>query len=80
MEHTERSLRMWTLYERPSDHPHHWVLRGATVVPGGFVQDATAYLFHRREKAEAWMAQEYPGLSFIGRSPDDDPVIVGVFL
>lgn len=69
------AIRMWTLY----DHPNWWVLRGSTVTADGPVPDETGHLFGTREKAEAWLDQEHPGLAFIRADADELP-IMGVYL
>lgn len=74
------AIRMWTFYDHPRDHPNWWVLRCSTVTADGPVPDRTGYLFGTREKAEAWLEQEHPGLAFIPRVGADEPPIVGVFL
>lgn len=77
-EPAERSvMSMWTVYERPSDFPHHFVARrfeidGHDLRPTNDTLHALT-LDGLREKAP-------PGLSNIPRSPHDDPCIVECWL
>lgn len=66
-------LPQFTIYARPSDHPGHYVMRL-------FMNDQptrTAWLFDTLADARAAVPA---GLHMIPRDPNDDPVIVEVWL
>lgn len=72
--------RLFTVYDRPSDHPGYVVVRGSTVTAEGVTMDRVAQLFGNVEHARAWLRQEHPNLVRLARAPDDNPVIVEVWL
>jgi hypothetical protein len=70
---------LWTVYDHPRDLPGWFVVRRCRPTPSGQVEhELRAYCFHTLEKARAWLAQF--GLVRTARAPEDDPVIVEVWL
>lgn len=66
-------LRMFTIYDHPTDYPRHWVVRGSTIRPGGPVNDDRVQLADTLEEARALIP---PGLARMERLPADVPCIV----
>lgn len=62
-------LTVWTIYERPIDHPDHWVLR-AHDLPGG-----SRETFEISDSLEGIRAKVPPYLHRLRRDPNDDPAI-----
>lgn len=73
-----RTLSMWTVYERPRDYPEHYVARRWENV-GGREPVPTTDVFVAASLAEV-RALLPPGLHCIPRFPDDQPVIVEIWL
>lgn len=73
------SLRIYTIYDSPLDFPDQFVTRGSTVTGGGSVAHdlMPAAVVRSLETARAAVP---PGLHRLDRHPDDDPVIVEVWL
>lgn len=68
-------LTLWTIYDRPRDHPDKVVVRGHDVIPkGGVRARAEAALFDNVEAARAWAIKH--GLWCLGRMPEDEAQIV----
>lgn len=70
-------LPMWTIYERPRDYPAGFVVRRSVTDPTGCYHDAAAQYAPDLASARALVP---PGLQLLPRFPDDDPVIVEVWL
>lgn len=73
-------MRLFTVYDRPSDHPGYVVVRGSTITPNTVTMDRATQLFSSVDRARAWLRQEHPNLVRLDRAPDDDPVIVEVWM
>lgn len=74
---TQRSLRIYTIYDKPSDFPHSIVVRGHTVFPdpiGSVPDPGPLVVTDSLELARALMALY--GLHCLGREPGDEPQIV----
>jgi len=69
-----RYLESVTIYDHPSDHPEHYVVRFFHVTADGLVADPHAYLFHTLEEARQIPAAR--GMFRFERAEADDPVIV----
>jgi len=69
---TDEVMRMLTVYDHPTDHPNHYVLRWWLVKRGNPqpIPLAKAELFKDLATAHAYIAQEWPHLS---RAPLSDP-------
>lgn len=71
-------VEMFAIYKNPSDYPDRYVLRRWLVTDGGFVSD--------KHPMAVWsnleeIRGEIPkGKVNIGRKPEDDPVIVEVWV
>lgn len=76
----EDPLRIWTLYDHPKDYPQGYVVRQWVVTAKGEQPTATIIQSDAVDKIEAFMAECYPGLTWIPRSENDDPVIMGTWL
>lgn len=72
-------LRMYTIYDHPTDYPNHFVVRGITIREGHIIHDhiATAIVDTLRE-ARAAIPMQYSAR--ISRSPEDEPQIVETWL
>jgi hypothetical protein len=67
------------LYSHPSDYPSSFVVREQSVYSGGtLVKSPEAYLFDTLEEVRGWLTQQ--GLTNIDRYPNDDSVIVEVWV
>jgi hypothetical protein len=71
-------LTMWVIYAHPSDHPQHYVLRRRHVL-GGRIEVDTAHTLLANDLAGA-RALLPPGLFRLPRLPDDDPLIVEMWV
>ena len=68
-----------TIYDEPSDFPNHIVLRVHWIFPNGStVIDSIGCLYDT--VGEAMIECREAGLYWLGRYPDDEPQIVGVFI
>lgn len=76
----EHALALWVIYVRPLDFPKHCVVRRQWAVGGVRVPvpDRFACLYDTVQ--EAMVDCEAKGLTWLGRSKQDDPTIVGVWL
>jgi len=75
-----QSLRMWVIYERPSDFPNSCVARGHTVTASGSIPDAglPRVIGPTVERVRELLP---PGLVQIQRRGDDpDPCIAEVWM
>lgn len=73
-------LRMYTVYNSPSDYPGQFVVRGCSVLAGGEIRhDPELFLActHYIDIKAEMMAR---GLVKIVRDPSDDPCIVETWL
>jgi len=70
------TLRMWTIYFNPSDHPGRWVVRGWSVGQAT-VPDVGCAVVATLDDARAIVP---PGLACIPRDLGDDPSIVESWL
>lgn len=72
-------LAMWTLYRHPSDWPPGtWVARKFEIEAGNYRPTAETISAMSWDELEQQPALR--GLSFLYRTPEDDPCIVGVYL
>ena len=67
----------WTIYNRPRDYPAHYVVRMWTASDGGVIMGKVAALCGSLDEARA---QIPPDAIYLGRQPDDDPVIVETWI
>jgi len=74
----ESVLSMWTVYDHPSDFPHCYVARRHAIVQGQSV--ATTQVMVSNELRALQGMLRGMGLVKLARDPDDDPVIVEVWL
>lgn len=85
---TRSVLRMYIVYDSPSDMPGHIVMRGVSVHSDGrqlFDRDAVGWRFgevrtHEAALEAARKACAAMGLVRLGRHPDDAPAIVETWL
>lgn len=71
------ALTLWVIYDHPVDHPESFVVRPQEVVAGQVVPGVAHRLAETLEDARASLPD---GLFCLGRMPDDDPVIVEVWV
>ena len=72
------SWRMFTVYFDPSDYPGKYVVRGSTVLTEGALTDVEPLVVV--DTYDEACAAIPPGLWQLMRSPDDDIVVVEVWL
>jgi hypothetical protein len=73
-------LRMYTIYDHPTDYPHHWVVRGLSVKAGGqIVHDAERVLCKTLSEARNEIVKRYPSAVFL-TADDPDPHIAEVWI
>ena len=70
-------LRTYTIYEKPRDYPHCWVVREFRITRDGPVPSDTVVIAPDLDKARSVIP---PGLVCLARSPEDDPTIVETWL
>lgn len=66
-------LHMWTIFDRPADHPGHFVVRGFDVTRDGPVATDDIQLADSLDEARRLVPR---GLYCMPRSPGDEPQIV----
>lgn len=66
-------MKIYTIYDHPSDYPDNFVTRCYTVLQSGLFQASTAVLSKSLEEARTKIPL---GFYMIPRHPTDDPVIV----
>lgn len=71
-------LRMWTIYKHPKDYPDSYVARLWEADAGGPRMTASVVIASSLEFLREQMMDM--GLVKLDRQPDDDPVIVEVWL
>lgn len=69
---------LWTVYSNPRDYPGKFVVRRSLVSSGGILPDREPLAV--ADTLEAARAVVPAWLTVIPRSPEDDPVIVEVWL
>lgn len=72
----------YTIYKNPSDVPNHYVMRGWDIEDGTMVPASEAIAVPVTDLALATLRQSLldMGLVCMGRQPDDDPVILEVWI
>lgn len=71
-------LRGYTVFANPADYPGRYVVRGWRLVGTSILQDpGPLAVRHTLEEARAALP---PGLQRCSRDPNDDPVIVEVWM
>ena len=74
----EARLTIWTLYEGPLDAPLSWVIRGHDVWHDGTTHaQSDAYFAASRAEVTEKFEDEHPRLYWLGRTPEDEPQIIG---
>lgn len=71
-------LSLWTVYDHPRDYPAHIVIRRSFVAGGEVHHTDDVILCDSIEVARELLAEA--GRHRLDRHPDDDPVIVEVWL
>lgn len=66
-------FEVWVIYDHPSDHPDHFVVRRQFAGKGEIVIDQRCWLCNTLAEARQVIP---PGLVQFARNPEDDPVIV----
>jgi hypothetical protein len=74
----EETLKLWTVYDHPKDYPNHYVARLSEIGPRGVVRREQVMVSGGILGIRAQLAAM--GLMRMARQPDDDPVIVEVWL
>lgn len=75
---SEEPLRMWTVYDHPTDYPDVYVARLFEVTASG--AKPTSIMLHSEELSGIRAAMMANGLTRLQRSEDDDAKIVEVWL
>lgn len=73
-------LSLWVIYERPCDYPTRYVVREWRVSDRGAVPQRGIGLCDTLDEARRILAIGAPGRHRLDRHPDDDPVIVEVWV
>ena len=71
-------LSMWTIYDKPTDHPYAFVARRFEVGTAGVVATDNIIIASQVETLRECMRDR--GLTCLERDPLDDPKIVEVWL
>lgn len=80
IEHTgEERLVHYVLQEKPSDYPDKYVLRKWAIVAPGQLQKLGIQMVEADVNVIHQQMQE-AGLVWVGRHPDDDPVILRTYM
>lgn len=75
------SLSIFTIYDHPTDYPHHFVVREFIITKEGCFPAQSLFLqMGDLDVLHAAMRLQKPGLIFLPRQDDDDPKIIGVYL
>lgn len=76
----DKPLEQYCIYNHPKDYPNHFVVRRWAIGPGTMTPDNEPFMVTvSMEDIHLKLGQEM-GLFFIGRFPEDDPCIIGVYL
>ena len=78
MSRDERTLAMWTVYDRPHDHPNTYVARCFYVDAGGTKASPHAITSHELGDLRAMFVAM--GLTRVPREQKDDPKIVETWM
>lgn len=70
-------MELWTVYDRPADHPRHCAVRKILVEEDG-LSPAEWSLFQTLQEARAALARR--GLIRVPRGAHDDPALVETWL
>ena len=70
-------MELWTIYDRPADHPRHCTVRKVLVADDGLSSEDTQ-LFQSVLEARSALARR--GLIRVPRSQEDDPALVETWL
>lgn len=73
-----RGLRMWTIYDHPTDFPEHWVVRPGRALPNRYVPAPRAWPFDTLEQCHEFLAPFH--LTLLQRGDPDEPNIAEVWL
>lgn len=71
------ALTIWTIFDRPKDHPEFFVVRRFTILAGKSIPDDEAHLAKTLEDAREWIPH---GLVRVARHPEDDRSVVESWL
>lgn len=74
------AMEQWVIYDHPSDFPEHYVVRCWVVSARGAGHTGEAWLRDSLDGAREVIAGNCPGGYRLPRQPDDDPVIVEVWV
>jgi hypothetical protein len=66
------------VFDRPLDFPRHVVVRCQRVGPAGIEHAQCACLYDTMAEMRAFYA--HTGYTWLDRQPEDDPMIVGVWI
>ena len=67
-------LTMWTVYDRPTDHPDSFVARRWSIEPGGARAERVTIVARAIAPIRAWL--HATGFHRMPAMPGDDPVIL----
>lgn len=73
----QEALVIYTIYDHPSDYPDNFVVRRWSVVGGNVKPDDSCILANSLEEARSGFN---PGMTRIPRLPQDDQVIVELWI
>jgi hypothetical protein len=70
-------MSLWTVYYKPKDYPYGYIARRFEIHPGESRPTKSTFMGETLGDIRRLMP---PGLVCLARSPDDDPVIVEVWI
>ena len=74
---TAKQMKQYAIYEKPTDHPHHYVVREWLIGPGTMTPGKLMGLSDTLDGARKLVP---PGMDLLPRFANDDPVIVEVWI
>jgi hypothetical protein len=73
-------MQQWVIYDHPADFPEHYVVRCWIIGAGEWWHTGEAWLRPDLESAREVIAGNYPDGYRLDRQPEDDPVVVEVWI
>lgn len=77
---TSHPLELFTIYDHPRDYPDQFVCRRSEVTPTEIRPMEIVAAGQTLEECRDTLTRHFPGLHCLGRQPEDDPVIVEVWV
>lgn len=71
---------VWVIYERPSDHPEHYILRKQSVASDGRIRAALGYFKASDVEQLRKIVRDELGLTCLCRADADEPQILETWI